>query len=153
MREMRRKDRLTSVERAWEILENAEFMTLSMTGADGAPYGVALSFARVGQRLYFHSADAGYKLDSLRKDGRVCVTAVLCQRSVPEDFTTVYASAVAFGRAVEVTDRDEKEQGLLAICKKYAPENPNAAAYLVQYPSVTVWRVDVQELTGKENRK
>ncbi len=153
MREMRRKDRLTSVERAWEILENAEFMTLSMMGAEGAPYGVTLSFARVGESLYFHSANAGYKLDSLRKDGRVCVTAVLCQRSVPEDFTTAYASATGFGRAIEVTDQSERELGLLAICKKYAPENPNAAEYILKYPTVTVWRVDVQELSGKENKK
>ncbi len=152
MREMRRKDRLTSVEQAWEILENADFLTLSMTGADGAPYGVSLSFARVGDSLYFHSAAEGYKVESLLKDGRVCATAVGRQRSVPEEFTTAYASAVAFGTAHLVEDPAEKERGLLAICKKYAPENPNAAAYLLQYPSVTVWRVEVEALSGKTNQ-
>ncbi len=152
MREMRRKDRLTSIQQAWEILENAEFMTLSMNGADGMPYGVVLSFARVGESLYFHSAGEGYKVESLLKDGRVCVTAVGRQRSVPEDFTTAYASAVAFGTAHPVEDPAEKEHGLLAICKKYAPENPNAASYILQYPGVGVWRVDVQELSGKTNQ-
>ncbi len=152
MREMRRKDRLTTAGQAWEILENSEYMTLSMTGADGTPYGVVLSFARVGERLYFHSAGEGYKVESLQKDGRVCVTAVGRQRAVEEDFTVAYASAVAFGRARLVEDPAEKEQGLLAICEKYAPSNPNAAAYLLQYPHVTVWCVEVEELSGKCNR-
>ena len=56
MRTMRRCDRQTSPEEAWKILENADYMTLSMHGADGAPYGVSLSFVRVGSALYFHCA-------------------------------------------------------------------------------------------------
>ena len=37
MRKMRRNDRATTTEKAWEILENAEYMTLSMMGAEGVP--------------------------------------------------------------------------------------------------------------------
>lgn len=149
MRKMRRNDRATTVEQAWEILENAEYMTLSMMGAEGVPYGVALSFARVENALYFHCAREGYKVDSLRKAPAVCASAVWQQRTKPEDFSVAYHSAVAFGTATEVTDRAEKERALLAICKKYAPENPGAAAYMAQYPQVAVWRVDVSDISGK----
>ena len=149
MRKMRRNDRATSLEKAWEILENAEYMTLSMMGAEGVPYGVTLSFARVENALYFHCANEGYKLDSLRKNPAVCVNAVRQQRTKAEEFTVAFESAVAFGTAHEVTEQSEKEQGLLAICKKYAPENPGAAAYIAQYPQVSVWRIDVTDLSGK----
>ena len=149
MRPMRRYDRATSPEKAWEILENAEYMTLSMMGAEGVPYGVTLSFARVENALYFHCANEGYKLDSLRKNPAVCVNAVRQQRTKAEEFTVAFESAVAFGTACEVTEQSEKEQGLLAICKKYAPENPGAAAYIAQYPQVSVWRIDVTDLSGK----
>ena len=149
MRKMRRSDRETTVEKAWEILENAEFMTLSMMGAEGVPYGVTLSFARVGESLYFHCANQGYKLDSLRKNPAVCVNAVRQQATRAEEFTVAFESAVAFGTAHEVTGQEEKEKGLLAICKKYAPENAGAAAYIVQYPQVSVWRIDVTDLSGK----
>ena len=81
MRKMRRSDRATTAEKAWEILEKAEYMTLSMMGAEGVPYGVTLSFARVGESLYFHCANEGYKLDSLRKNPAVCVNAVYQQRT------------------------------------------------------------------------
>ena len=149
MRKMRRSDRETTVEKAWEILENAEFMTLSMMGAEGVPYGVTLSFARVGESLYFHCANQGYKLDSLRKNPAVCVNAVRQQATRAEEFTVAFESAVAFGTAHEVTGQEEKEKGLLAICKKYAPENVGAAAYIAQYPQVSVWRIDVTDLSGK----
>ena len=149
MRSMRRHDRATSADKAWEILENAEYMTLSMQGAEGVPYGVTLSFARVGESLYFHCANEGYKLDSLRKNPAVCVNAVHQQRTKPEEFTVAFESAVAFGTAHEVTEQAEKEQGLLAICKKYAPENTGAAAYIAQYPQVSVWRIDVTDISGK----
>ena len=149
MRKMRRSDRATTIEKAWDILEQAEYMTLSMTGADGTPYGVTLSFARVGESLYFHCADEGYKLESLRKNPAVCVNAVYQQHTKAEEFTVSFESAVAFGTACEVTEQAEKERGLLAICSKYAPENPGAAAYVAQYPQVSVWRIDISDLSGK----
>ena len=149
MRKMRRSDRATTAEKAWDILEQAEYMTLSMMGADGVPYGVTLSFARVEHALYFHCAGEGYKLESLRKNPAVCVNAVCQQRSKPEEFTVAFESAVAFGIACEVTEQAEKERGLLAICKKYAPENTGAAAYVAQYPQVSVWRIDVSNISGK----
>ena len=149
MRKMRRSDRATTAEKAWEILERAEYMTLSMMGADGAPYGVTLSFARVENALYFHCAGEGYKLDSLRKNPAVCVSAVYQQRTKAEEFTVSFESAVAFGTACEVTGQEERVQGLLAICKKYAPENPGAAAYVAQYPQVSVWRINISDISGK----
>ena len=149
MRKMRRSDRATTAEKAWDILERAEYMTLSMMGADGAPYGVTLSFALVENALYFHCAGEGYKLDSLRKNPAVCVSAVYQQRTKAEEFTVSFESAVAFGTACEVTGQEERVQGLLAICKKYAPENPGAAAYVAQYPQVSVWRIDISDISGK----
>ena len=149
MPKMRRHDRETGTEKAWEMLEHADYMTLSMMGAEGVPYGVTLSFARVGESLYFHCASEGYKLDSLRQNPAVCITAVRQQRTKAEEFTVAFESAVAFGKAFEVTEQAEKETGLLAICKKYAPENTGAAAYIAQYPQVSVWRIDVSDLSGK----
>ena len=79
----------------------------------------------------------------------MCVNAVYQQRTKAEEFTVAFESAVAFGKAAEVTQQEEKVQGLLAICKKYAPENTGAAAYIAQYPQVSVWRIDVSDLSGK----
>lgn len=43
---MRRKDRETTEERAYEILKNGEYGILSTIGEDGYPYGVPGKFCR-----------------------------------------------------------------------------------------------------------
>ena len=40
---MRRKDRKTTEERAYEILKNGEYGILSTIGEDGYPYGVPVN--------------------------------------------------------------------------------------------------------------
>ena len=53
---MRRKDRKTTEERAYEILKNGEYGILSTIGEDGYPYGVPVNFAVEGNKIYFNTA-------------------------------------------------------------------------------------------------
>lgn len=63
---MRRKDRETTEERAYEILKNGEYGILSTIGEDGYPYGVPVNFAVEGNKIYFHCApNSGLKLKML----------------------------------------------------------------------------------------
>ena len=48
---MRRKDRETTEERAYEILKNGEYGILSTIGEDGYPYGVPVNFAVEGNKI------------------------------------------------------------------------------------------------------
>lgn len=147
--DMRRRDRATTAEEAWKILDNALYATVAMTGADGWPYAVTVSFARVGEKLYFHSALAGFKVDSLAADGRVCVTAVESQHTLPDELSVAYRSAVGFGMAELVTDAVERREGLMALCKKYAPDNPNNEKECASCTRAYVYKITISELTGK----
>lgn len=115
---------------AWEVLRKAPYVTVCMTDEDGTPYAVPLSVAAVGETLYFHCAQEGRKLDILRKNPRVCLSAVSrCKPTVgPKDgsFTLEFQSAIAFGIAEEVTRREEKTFGLRAICERFLPHHMDA---------------------------
>ena len=68
---MRRKDRETTEERAYEILQNGEYGILSTIGEDGYPYGVPVNFAVEGNKIYFHCApNLGLKLKNIEYDDR-----------------------------------------------------------------------------------
>ncbi len=149
MRSMRRSDRQVSQAEAWEILDQADFCTLSMLGAEGMPYGVNLSFVRIGERIYFHSAKEGYKVDSLAAHPHVCLTAVASQHTLPEALSVAYRSVVAFGAARLVNDPVERQQGLEALCRKYAPNEPGAIPQAASCQAAGVWRIDLNEITGK----
>lgn len=106
---MRRKDREVSAEQAWEIVERCSYGVLAMTKPDGTPYAVPVNFAREGNYLYIHCAQAGEKTDCLNHQPQVCVTCVEGGAWVDQPaLTTRYASAVMLGRVEELTDEADK---------------------------------------------
>lgn len=150
---MRRIDRALTAEQAWAIVDGCEDCVVSMTEPDGAPYAVPLNFAREGERLYFHSAVVGHKLDCLRQHSRVCVVCVADGREIDRPkLTTRYASAILRGTAVEVTDTEEKRRALRLLCRRLAPENPMGQSdFTGCLDRTAVWRIDVDSITGKAN--
>ena len=65
----RRRQQLTTAE-CDAILCNATSGVLALTGDDGYPYAVPLSYVYADGCLYFHSAVEGHKIDAIRRDGR-----------------------------------------------------------------------------------
>lgn len=128
---MRKQSREMPAEWALEVLDKAPFITLSMTDSDGSPYAVPLSMARTDERtFYFHGALEGRKMEVLDRNPKVCLSAVTRCRPVvgPKDnsFTLEFKSAIAFGTAEMVTDREEKILGLKAVCRRFLPQHMDA---------------------------
>lgn len=128
---MRKQSREMPAEWALEVLDNAPYITMSLTDVDGTPYAVPLSMARTDERtFYFHGALEGRKMEVLQRNPKVCLSAVTkCRPTVgPKDnsFTLEFKSAIAFGTAEVVTRREEKIAGLKAICGRFLPHHMEA---------------------------
>lgn len=154
MTEMRRKERQMPEEFAWEVVDKCEYAFLAMTAEDGSPYGLPVTIARGGRAIYFHSALEGRKVECLRRFPRVCLCCVGDTRVPPGKFTTLFESAVVFGRAEEVTQDDEKIHALQMLCQRHTPDNmenfPGAVAKSLSRTGV--WKITVEEITGKAKR-
>ncbi len=151
---MRRKDREMDAGFAMGVLARCEFATLAMTLPDGKPYCIPISPALVGGAVVFHCARHGLKADAMRANPSVCLSAACDVSPVPEEFTTEYASAVAFGTAAEVTDAAEKVTALRAICERYAASNMRGFDDAIERSlhRTAIWRIDIDELTGKRKK-
>lgn len=151
---MRRKDREMDVDFAMGVLERCEFATLAMTLPDGKPYCIPISPALVDGAVVFHCAQHGCKTDAMHANPNVCLSAACDVSAVPEDFTTEYASAVAFGTATEVIDDTEKVAALRAICERYAASNMQGFDEAIERSlhRTAVWRIGIGELTGKRKK-
>lgn len=128
---MRKSERRLSAAEALEIMDKAPYITVSFIRPDGSPYGLPLSLARTdGRTFYFHCAMEGEKLECIKANPMVSLSAV--SRCTPkfEDekqvFTCWYRSATAIGKAETVTDDKEKTDALRAICKRFLPKNMDA---------------------------
>lgn len=123
---MRKASRRKDPEWALEVFDRAPYITLSLTRPEGTPYGVPLSMARRNDRtFYFHCAPEGEKLDCIRTNPIVALSAVSrCSPRYEEEknnFTEYYRSAMAVGRAEIVEDAAEKIQALRLICERFLP--------------------------------
>lgn len=152
---MRRKERREDEKFAFEVLDKADFAVLSMIDADGLPYCLPISAVRIGEKLYFHSAESGRKSEAMLNDPNVCITAAADVVSAEDKFTTYFKSAVVRGKAVRVTDDEEKITALKAICERFAPTNmpdfPNAIK--MSLSRTAIWRIDIENATGKQKKK
>lgn len=152
---MRRKERREDENFAFEVLDKADFAVLSMIDADGLPYCLPISAVRIGEKLYFHSAESGRKSEAILKNPNVCITAAADVVSAEDKFTTYFKSAVVRGKAVRVTDDEEKITALKAICERFTPSNmPDFSnAIKMSLPRTAVWRIDIENATGKQKKK
>lgn len=128
---MRKQSREMNSQWALEVMRKASYITVSFTRADGTAYGVPLSLASKSDDIwYFHCALEGDKLDAIKANPSVCLSAVTrCTPTVgPKDgsFTLQYKSAIAFGNAEIITDDAEKVEALRLICLRYLPQHMNA---------------------------
>lgn len=128
MKQMRKAARQKDEEWALNVFDRAPFVTMSMIRPDGTPYGLPLSLIRSNRRtFYFHCADEGDKLDCIRANPVVSLSAV--NRCTPKfetekkNFTMYYDSAIALGEAEIVTDNSEKIMALRLLCQRFLPKH------------------------------
>ena len=153
-RKLRRDDRAISDGEAQAILQAGEYGVLSTVSVDGQPYGVPVSYAYVGDVLYFHCAVEGHKLDNLKDNNKVSFCVVGKTQVLPDKFATNYESVIVFGTAVEVID-EEKHAGLVEILKKYSPDfMEKGERYIANdSPKARVYKIVIESMTGKARKK
>ncbi len=154
---MRKKQReVTNFSEIIEIIDRCQVVRVCLRG-DGFPYIVPLSFGWEvvdGKlQIYFHCAKEGKKIDFIAKDNAVTIEADILNGYVKTDngVTADYESVIGYGRANEVFG-DEAMHGLELLLKHCAIEGYSAKS-CVMTGIVSVYRIDVETLTGKKRFK
>ncbi len=150
MRELRRKDKLITIEEARELLARAEYGILSTAGTDGQPYGLPLNYVYKDNAIYFHCALVGHKLDNLKNNPKVSFCVVGDTQVLPAEFSTNYISSVAFGVATEAQGQ-ERYDAFLWLLEKYSPDFiEEGRKYIDKKGDATkVIKMEVHHITGK----
>lgn len=154
-KEMRRKDRMVSREKTREIVQNSPYGMLCTASLDGQPYAVAVSHVLYENKIYFHCALEGRKLDNIKANPKVCMSFVSKAEVEQEVYTVRYESAVVEGVARSVEDEGEKQLALQLICKQYAPDLAEEHLSYIQprLKYTGIYCIEIQEILGKENKK
>ena len=155
-REMRRTLQVLPQEECEKLLQSGTAGVLALTGDDGYPYAVPLSYAYAEGKLYFHCARTGHKIDAIRRSEKASFCVIGQDQIVPEELTTYYRSVIAFGRIRIVEEEKEKRRILGALADKYAPtlsEEKRQASIEQDLAPVCILEMQVEHLSGKEGKK
>lgn len=153
-REMRRKRQLLSEAETVAVMERGTAGVLALLDQDGYTYAVLLSYVydRAEKRIFFHSATSGHKLEAIAHHQKVSFCVIDQDQIVPEELTTYFRSAIAFGEIYAVTDEAAKVAALKLLGAKYLPSDPVRVMQSVEksLAAVTILAMTVEKLSGKE---
>jgi hypothetical protein len=150
---MRRQDRQITQQESIEILQKGEYGILSMCTPTNEGYGVPLNYVFYGNKIYFHCAKEGSKLDYLRNNPKVSFCVVGETKVMPSQFGTLYESVIVSGYTSEV-EGTEKNEALKQLIEKYSgnfiKEGKEYIEKLIE--KVTVIKLTIESLNGKARK-
>ena len=123
-REMRRFNQQISHEKCIQILKEQPRGVLSMIGDSGYPYGIPLVhwYSEKDNKLYFHCAKVGHKLDAIQKCDKVSYCVMDEGFRKEGEWALNINSVVVFGRIKIVTDEDKKREICTNLCRKFTDD-------------------------------
>lgn len=154
-REMRRKNQQLSETESAAVLERGTSGVLAVLGDGGYPYGVPVSYAYCGEKIYFHCAKSGHKLDAIRNCERVSFCVIDQDLVVPEKYTTCFRSVIVFGRARILEEDSEKKAAILLLTEKYCPEQKEEWQEAIErdWKGLCLVEIAVEHITGKQAKE
>ncbi len=134
-----------------QILQSCTSGVLAVSGDDGYPYAVPLSFAYKDGKLFFHFATSGHKIDGIAINDKVSFCVIKADNVIQKTFTTHFCSAIVFGRARILTEDSEKRHALECLVEKYSPDYVTEGRSEMEraWNRVCVAELKIEHMTGK----
>lgn len=155
-REMRRKRQMLSEDNCSKILREGSSGVLALSGDNGFPYAVPISYVYDGKKLFFHCAKSGHKLDAVRRNPKASFCVISQDTIVPEEYTTYYRSVIVFGTIRILENHEEKRAAIENFCLKYTPlDTKEQRSNIIEreWNGLCMLEMTIEHLTGKEARE
>lgn len=152
-RSIRKKKNEISIDAAKELLSGSRRGVLAVNGDDGYPYAIPVNYLydKNTNKILFHGAKAGYKVDCLKACDKVCFTVYGNEHIKDEAWAPFLQSAVVFGRCHLVKDQEENIQLVKKLAMKYFPDEKLADEEISSAGrAVQMFEIEIEHLSGKE---
>jgi len=152
-REIRRKKNTISDVAAKLLLTNEKRGIFAVNGDDGYPFAVPVNYYydEQNEKIYFHGAKSGHKVDSLKKSDKICFTVYGNESFREDDWAPYVESVVVFGRCRLIEDSKITEDRVRELAMKYYPgideveEEINKSIKAVQ-----LYEITIEHMCGKK---
>ena len=151
-RKVRKVKNEITIEEAKKLLNNNKRAALSVNGDDGYPYTVPINFYydEEENKIYFHSAKKGHKIDSIINSNKVCLTTWNDGYTDDGDWAYHVSSCVVFGKARLINDLETTEDKLRKFALKYYPSADEAEKEIkAGIKGVQMVEIEIEHISGK----
>ncbi len=150
-REMRRPKQALSKEKCVKILREGELCVMAVSGDDDYPYAVPVNYAYRDEKIYFHCATEGHKIDAIKRNDKVSFCVISKSTVDPQGLRTDFASVIAFGRARILAGGEERMDALNLIGDRFSADFPEEVEneIKVEWDNVALVEVAIEHMTGK----
>lgn len=150
---IRRQDRIFGEAQSIKLLSSGEYGFLAIAGKEGG-YGIPISYVLEGNRIYFHCAPQGKKLDIISSDNRVTFCVVGKTKVLSASFITEYESVMVYGKINIVEDDAERMHALELIVRKYSPDYIDTGQKYAakSFHRTVVLRLIIERISGKSKQ-
>ena len=151
-REMRRKKQLLSNSESIEILTQATSGVLGLSGDDEYPYSVPMSYVFDRNKIYFHSAKCGHKIDAVKKCHKASFCVIAQDKKKKKKYTTYYKSVIVFGTIRILETENEIKNAIEKLTVKYHPQASKEGrdqTIMHEWKSLCMLEMTIEHITGK----
>ena len=151
-RQMRRFKQQISEDECKEVLKNEPRGVLALVGDDGYPYAIPLNhwYSEKDNKLYFHCAKEGKKLDSISKCDKVSFCVMDEGYRNEGEWALNIKSVVAFGKMRIVEDEEKKKEICINLTRKFTDDKDFLEHELTNaFPRVCCLEIEIEHMTGK----
>lgn len=152
-KEIKKKKNEISKEETLDLLKNCKRGVISFNGEDNYPYCIPINYFydRDKNKIYFHGAKIGYKVDLIKKCNKVCFTVIGNEKIIEETWAPYISSVVVFGRCHLLENNDENIQILKTFALKYYPNEEMVDNEIrIGSKGVQLFEIEIEHLTGKQ---
>jgi hypothetical protein len=151
-RKIRRIKNEISMEEAKVLLRENRRAAFSVNGDDGYPYTIPINFYydEAENRIYFHSAKKGYKIDAIKENDKVCFVTWDDGYLEEGDWAYHVSSCVVFGGARLVEDAAILEDKVRTFALKYYPTKEEVEKEMARSLKATqLVAIEIEHISGK----
>ncbi len=152
-RKIRKIKNEISAEEAKVLLRNNKRAAFSVNGDDGYPYTIPVNFYydEDDNKIYFHSAKKGHKIDSIKTNDKICFTTWNDGYLEDGDWAFHVSSCVVFGRAKLIEDRKITEEKVRKFARKYYPSAEEVEEEIKRaIQGVQLVAIEIEHISGKK---
>ncbi|MEQ3346916.1 pyridoxamine 5'-phosphate oxidase family protein [Peptoniphilus senegalensis] len=152
-RQMKRIKQELPLEEAKKLLMKNKRGVLSFNGEDGYPYSIPINYLYDAEenKLYFHGAKTGYKLDCIKNNNKSCFVTYGDEELSDNGWSFFLKSLIIFGKIEIIEDRELAAEKLSKLASRYYPSLQEVDDAMERsFDNVLVYSLNIEHMTCKK---